>query len=95
MPTFRNLSEEFVDELPKRVLSSRQIKKLDFYRSCVRSMLAAKAGQNSALELSDDEAKQVANIKRWLHRAAGEERVSISVRKRGGFLLMKQVDSSR
>ncbi len=92
MPTFRNLSEEIVENLPKRVLSSRQSKKLDFYRSCVRAMLATEAGQNSALELSDGEVKQVANIKRWLHRAAHEERVSISVRKRGRFLVMHQVD---
>lgn len=92
MPTFRKLAEEVADNLPKRVLSRRQSKTLQFYRSCVQKMLDAEATQNAALELSDDEVRQVANIKRWLHRAAREEGVSISVQKRGRYLLMKRVE---
>ena len=49
-------------------------------------------GSKSALELTSDEVKRVATVKRLLRKAASEEGVNISVEKRGNFLVFEKAN---
>ena len=92
MPEFRELANAELRSLPKRELSRRDRKTLAQYRGFVRDMLDGANGKQAALQLSEAEIIRVATVKRWLRRAAREEGVRISVKKRGEFLIFEAAD---
>ena len=79
VPKFRRLSPNALNGLPRRTSSRRGLKTLERYRSYIRDMLGNSDGSKSALELTRDEVKRVATLKRWLRKAASAEGVNISV----------------
>ncbi len=93
MPKYRELTEQTVRRLPRRTLGDRDKRMLAKYRKFVRGMLLNSSDRWSALELADEEVRRVATVKRWLHRVALAEDVSISVHKRGNLLLFRLADT--
>ena len=92
VPKFRTLSPSALNRLPRRTLGGRDLKTLQLYRSFIRNMLGNSDGSKSALELTSDEVKRVATVKRLLRKAASEEGVNISVEKRGNFLVFEKAN---